>query len=483
MPDPFRFFVGIDLGSQAHQVYVIDAAGQSLGQRAVAHSGSDLGQFFTWLSQLLGVPAEQVAVAAEAPHGAMVEACLERGYAVFSVNPKQLDRFRDRFSVAGAKDDRRDASVLAHSLRTDRHCFRPLDLDDPRLLRLRELSRAQDRLGQDFRRSANQLWQFLQRYFPALLTLVPAADERWLRALLQIAPLPASAARLRSAPLKRLLKQHHIRRLTAAQLRDVLRQPALPLAPGVAEAVAEQVVLLLPRLRLLHQQQAQLSRRIEQLIEELAADSNFRDHRDVQILRSVPGVGRVFTATVLAEATRALAQRDYHAFRALAGVARVTSQAAKLSWCACAGLVFSVCAMRSFTLPPSTPSVTLAPTSTMPGSANADTPGAGLSGALPIGSWLLSLSCFKPSSPTIPHGASAELHSLDATHIAPAAPQAAHRANLTRQQNRWYAYLYLPLTNGGESHIHRSTQTDVGLSAQLSRFKTNDRVTRPRKSR
>ena len=121
----------------------------------------------------------------------------------------------------------------------------------------------------------------------------------------------------------------NIRRLTAAQLRDVLRQPALPLAPGVAEAVAEQVVLLLPRLRLLHQQQAQLRRRIEQLIEELAADSNFRDHRDVQILRSVPGVGRVFTATVLAEATRALAQRDYHAFRALAGVAPVTSQSGK----------------------------------------------------------------------------------------------------------------------------------------------------------
>ena len=30
-----------------------------------------------------------------------------------TINPKQLDRLRDRFSVAGAKDDRRDAYVLA----------------------------------------------------------------------------------------------------------------------------------------------------------------------------------------------------------------------------------------------------------------------------------------------------------------------------------------------------------------------------------
>src|SRR5204863_9464647 len=46
-------------------------------------------------------------------------------------NPKQLDRFRDRFTVAGAKDDRRDAHVLADSLRTDRHAFRRLSNDEP----------------------------------------------------------------------------------------------------------------------------------------------------------------------------------------------------------------------------------------------------------------------------------------------------------------------------------------------------------------
>ena len=51
--------------------------------------------------------------------------------AVFAINPKQLDRFRDRFTVAGAKDDRRDAHVLGDSLRTDRRAFRLLAVDDP----------------------------------------------------------------------------------------------------------------------------------------------------------------------------------------------------------------------------------------------------------------------------------------------------------------------------------------------------------------
>src|SRR6266851_203498 len=70
------------------------------------------------------------------PHGPVVEMLMERGFQVFAVNPKQLDRF----TVAGAKDDSRDAHVLGDSLRTDRHAFRPLAVDDPAIIELREWS-------------------------------------------------------------------------------------------------------------------------------------------------------------------------------------------------------------------------------------------------------------------------------------------------------------------------------------------------------
>jgi hypothetical protein len=42
-------------------------------------------------------------VAIEMTQGPVVEALLERGFCVYGINPKQLDRFRDRFTVAGAK--------------------------------------------------------------------------------------------------------------------------------------------------------------------------------------------------------------------------------------------------------------------------------------------------------------------------------------------------------------------------------------------
>jgi transposase len=327
---PFQFFLGIDLGSSAHQVRLLDGNGQPVGERTVEHGGQAIGEFLNWLAKATsGIACAQVAAAVEAPRGAVTDALLERGYAVFSINPKQLDRFRDRFSVAGAKDDRRDALVLAASLRTDRQLFRQIHGDDPRILRIRELSRFQDALQEDFRRTCNQLWSYLQRYFPALLTLCSSVDQVWLWDLLEHChALPSRAAGLRPKTLEQLLGRHRIRRFTARELHDLLADP-LPLASGVDQALAEQVRLLLPRLRLLHQQRAEIAQRIELLVEELAGDENFSEHRSIAILRSVPGLGRVCIATVLAEAFQPLQERDYHYWRMLAGVAPVTQQSGK----------------------------------------------------------------------------------------------------------------------------------------------------------
>jgi hypothetical protein len=66
-----------------------------------------------------------VGIAIEVAWGAVVDTCMENDFSVFSINPKQVDRFRDRYTVAGAKDDSRDARVLASALRTDPNSFKP----------------------------------------------------------------------------------------------------------------------------------------------------------------------------------------------------------------------------------------------------------------------------------------------------------------------------------------------------------------------
>ena len=128
------WFIGVDWATDAHAVCVLDATGRVWDRRTVAHSAAALETLIEALVARAAGEPSRVAVAIEVPRGALVEVLVERGFAVYAINPKQLDRFRDRFTAAGAKDDRRDAWVLADSLRTDPQAYRAIRLDDPRVI-------------------------------------------------------------------------------------------------------------------------------------------------------------------------------------------------------------------------------------------------------------------------------------------------------------------------------------------------------------
>jgi transposase len=332
-PGEFEFYVGIDWASEAHQVWVMDRSGRKLAEWSVEHSGSAIGAMADRLVELANGRPERIAVAIEIPRGAVVEMLLERGLAVFSINPKQLDRFRDRHSVAGAKDDSRDAFVLGNSLRTDQHCFRRVRLEDPLIIRLRELSRMEDDLKTERNRLANRLRDQLLRFYPQVLQLCGAADEPWVWSLLKIAPTPAAAQRLRARTVERLLREHRIRRVSAEEVLQRLQVPPLRVAAGVVEAATEHIASLRPRLALVQEQLDRCEKRIEALLQKLQSEegsaSEQREHRDVEIFLSMPGVGNVVAATVLAEASAALGERDYHALRTNGGIAPVTKQSGK----------------------------------------------------------------------------------------------------------------------------------------------------------
>ena len=54
-----------------------------------------------------------------------------------------------------------------------------------------------------------------------------------------------------------------------------------------------------------------------------------REHHDVEIVLSLPGIGTKVGAAMLGEAWQALTDRDYHTLRVLAGTAPVTRQSGK----------------------------------------------------------------------------------------------------------------------------------------------------------
>ena len=84
------WFVGIDWAADAHEVCVVDHEGGVVERREVTHTTAGLQAFVdALLARAEGNPA-RIAIGIEVPRGALVELCVERGFAVFSVNPKNL---------------------------------------------------------------------------------------------------------------------------------------------------------------------------------------------------------------------------------------------------------------------------------------------------------------------------------------------------------------------------------------------------------
>ena len=326
-----RFFVGIDWGSRNHQTCVVDDAGDVLGNQSFSHDGKGLAGMAEWILSLTDSTPDTIGVAIEVPHGPVVEAMMQRGFVIHSLNPKQLDRFRDRFSPAGAKDDSRDALTLADALRTDRRYFRKLDTDTSEVIQLREWTRIANELTGERTRLVNRLRQQLWRYYPQILKIESDLTKVWVLELWKLVPTPAKAGRVSQLAIEKLLKRRRVRAISASELIARLREPAVAVAPGTTEAAVAHIALIIGQLEFIAKELAKTHRRMDQLTAAVAAslespdpDLGIEAQRDAAILASLPGVGRIVLATLLTEACEPLRRRDYHALRCLCGVAPVT---------------------------------------------------------------------------------------------------------------------------------------------------------------
>jgi transposase len=324
--------VGIDWGRQEHAVCVLDSDGAVLSEWTIEHSGAALVRLTDRLAELAGGDVGRVHVAVELTRGSLVETLIEHGFHVYALNPKQSDRYRDRHFPAGSKDDRRDAFVAADALRTDAHKLRELRVDDPVTIQLREHVRMHENLREDENRITNRLRDQLLRHFPQLVGFNASISDPWMLELIEIAPTPELARAMKAGDIAKLLRKHRIRKFSVDDVLAMLRDRDVFVVAGTTQAAAAHIRLLVPQLRLVQEQQRQVDRELTGILEQLSVPSAKEDessperveHRDAEILLSLPGAGTIVVATMLAEASSAIRERDYPALRALSGVAPVT---------------------------------------------------------------------------------------------------------------------------------------------------------------
>jgi transposase len=288
-------FVGVDWGERHHDLCLLDQDGAVLATRRITDGLAGVGELHALVATHAQDPV-QVAVGIETDRGLLVGALLAARYQVYAVNPQVVSRYRGRHGSSRAKSDRGDAKVLADLVRTDRHNHRQAAQDSPLVEAVKVLARAHQSLIWARQRHVNSLRSTLREFYPGALAAVGAQlAEPEALAVLELAPTPKQGRRLTRAAVRRALIQAGRRRNLQARVmavHDALAAPQLT-APEPVEAAHRQVVGALVALL------GSLNRQVAALEEQLSA--RFAAHPDAVIMQSLPGLGIVLGARVLAE--------------------------------------------------------------------------------------------------------------------------------------------------------------------------------------
>lgn len=317
--ESFTYFAGFDWAKDHHDVVVVDQRGKIVKELTFEHNAEGWAKW----EELVGA-CPDLAVAIETNQGAAIELLLASGVAVYPVNPKSAERYRDRKAPSGTKTDYLDAWSLGDALRVDGHGWRALQPLDPLLQELRLLCRDEVELIHKRTELVNQLQAALQEYYPAALQAFDDWTARPSWNFVQQFPTPQA---LQQAGRRKWEKFLHAQRLYHPELNqrrlEIFAKAHEFCGPdAVVRAKSRLTLALVKLLQALDGQLEAYRQEIQRL---------FNQHPDHDLFGSLPGAGGKLAPRLLSEmgSDRTLFT-DAQALQCYVGTAPVSFQSGQI---------------------------------------------------------------------------------------------------------------------------------------------------------
>jgi len=244
-----RYYMGVDWGDRLHQVCVCDEKGNKAQEIQLAETVQDWAEMGRWLDEKRAEGFELWA-AIEKPTGRVVDFLLDHGVAVYPVNPKALDRVRDRYRMSDSKSDLFDAYVLAQFLRTDQAHLKVLQPSSEQAQELKLLCRDYRRMVRHKTRLLNQLTTTVKEYYPRVLDAFGNIDSEVALDFLMRYPTPAHLSALKRREFNRFATQEHrLSKECCEESWNKLTPTQLPVPEHVIRAKAQLTEVLIDQLR------------------------------------------------------------------------------------------------------------------------------------------------------------------------------------------------------------------------------------------
>jgi transposase len=283
----------MDWAESHHDVALADEEGTVVARVRIETDTDGFTELLALIAQHGGSPQE-TPVAIETDKNLLVVALARAGFTMYPINPRAVARYRERYSQSGRKSDAGDAALLADVLRTDRHQHRALPAISDDALAVKALARQHQEAIWALHQTTSRLRSVPLEFYPQALQAFPNLGHQAALSILAAAPTPTKGHRLTPKRIVALLHRCGRRNdpTLVESILKALRKPALNQSGPVEAALGVSVATLIGILVSMHAAVCAL---------EQALAAQFDPHPLAPVLRSVPGLGPVLAARILAE--------------------------------------------------------------------------------------------------------------------------------------------------------------------------------------
>lgn len=288
--------VGIDIAKETQVARAVTYRGIELG-RPCSFKNNDVGfkKILTWINSLQKQHNKSGVIIGMEPTGHywlnLAWWLLEQRFEVVTVNPYHVKSNKENRDNSPTKNDLKDALVIADMVKNG--YYSPLRLPTGNYQALRVLMSDREFVIKQFITIQNQIHRWLDIWFPEYHQVFKDWSCKTSLVTLRLFPLPSELKTLTPEEIYAEWKPHMKRRASISFAKALVEQAQQSIAQNVApEQVKRSLLFLLNQYEQLSTQLAQLEQEAISLLKKIP---------QAQSLLTIPGIGKITVAGILAE--------------------------------------------------------------------------------------------------------------------------------------------------------------------------------------
>ena len=284
------YIVGIDIGKNHHEASIVSPEGKQIGRSlrfATTHKGAD--SLMSFIFKNIGNSPCVFGMEATGHYWYPIYSFLKaKGYTIYVINPIQSDSLRKMY-IRQTKNDSIDSFLIAEVIRFGQ--FGTTSMADENILAMRQLCRYRDSVISSRTEIKLRIGTIMEQIFPEY---EKQFSSLWVSTSMGILEKYLTPENIENAPIDELfeiIKDKSHNRLTRAKAISIKEAAADTFGIKIAQdAFSFQLKQLIDRMNFLDKQIEALDCQILEYYEKFDC-----------YLHTIPGIGMIATATILAE--------------------------------------------------------------------------------------------------------------------------------------------------------------------------------------